>query len=99
MTKNNSNKPSGLVYISKNETENDKAPLFKGFINVTPELLEILNSAEPDSYGCVKLDVALWRDANKAGVLKGSATPPYKKNNEYKEQRRAPVASDNDGDF
>lgn len=87
----NNKKVSGLVYISKNASDNEKAPLMKGFINITPELLEVLNSLEPDSYGSVKLEVALWKDQEKQGVLKGSATPPFKKESDYSKAKKQPV--------
>ncbi len=88
---------SGLVYIKKNNSDNEKAPLFKGFISVPLELVSILAGLEPDSYGNVKLDIALWKNNEQPGVLKGNATLPYKKDDS--KQARKPVAASEDEDF
>lgn len=70
----------GYIYLRKPDSTNSKAPFVKGFISISVELAQQLANSEPDSYGCVKLDVSVWKDEEKPGVLSGAVTPPYKKN-------------------
>lgn len=86
-------KLSGYVLVSKNDgaLKNDKAPQLKGFISISPELLEALKQTTPDKFGNYKLELALWR---KESRLQGSAKLPY-----VKPSQKPAVMDDNDTDI
>ena len=79
-------KTDSFVYLKRTSTENPKAPFVKGFISFTPELLRELLSQEPDSYGRVKLDIALW--TKEQGVLQGSGELPKQREQAQPKQTR-----------
>ena len=71
----------GFVWIKRNESENEKAPFFKGFVNITEEMLEALNEREPDENGNLKVQIAIWRKLDEdgdpvKGVFQGRAEVP-----------------------
>lgn len=78
------NNGNGYAWIKRNNSDNEKAPYFKGFIRLTPELIEYINEAETDDDGNVKLEMSLWR---KEDSVSGSLTIPYN----AKKQQAAPV--------
>lgn len=80
--KNNDN---GFAYIKRNNSENEKAPYFKGFIRLTPALIEYINEAETDDDGNVKLEMSLWRKDDSSS---GSVSIPY---NATKKENKAPA--------
>lgn len=73
MAYDNSN---GFAFISRNQSDNEKAPYFKGFIKLSPQLIEYIKEAETDTDGNIKLEMSLWRKENGCS---GSVTQPYVK--------------------
>lgn len=91
---------TGTAYLRRNESDKPNAPYVKGFVSITPELLEALSNLEPDEYGTVKLEVALWASQDQAGVLKGTAQLPYNvRKNTGDSAPKKPVQSSNDVEF
>ncbi|AGR48549.1 hypothetical protein A4L_22 [Anabaena phage A-4L] len=66
-----------LAWVRENEKYEvgGRQPIFKGFVNISREQIELLLANETDDKGCVKLDIALWEDGERPGVFKGSAQP------------------------
>jgi hypothetical protein len=80
----------GFVYLRRNEKfePDGKQPFLKGFINISPELLESLQKTEQDKFGNYKLEAAVWK-GDDPEVLRGKAQLPYAR----KEEEEKPQAS------
>lgn len=77
------NNYEGFVYLRKHERYEvgAKYPFLRGFINISPDILEQLQAQEPDKFGNYKLEVAVWK-GDDPEVLKGNAQLPYRKEEE-----------------
>ncbi len=90
---------TGTAYLKRNQSDSPKAPYIKGFVSITPELLQALSNLEPDDYGTVKLELALWSNEEQPGVLKGTAQLPYSVRKNGDTAPKKPVQSSNDVEF
>ena len=93
MTYNN-NPMVGSAFIKRNVVPNEKAPIMKGFVSVSRELLEALLDSEADDRGNVKLEVSLWRNKNHDDAVSGTVQLPYKKREPQQQQQSKPRVID-----
>jgi hypothetical protein len=72
MARRKDNDGKGFVWLKTNVSDNEKAPFLKGFVNITEEMLELLNEAEADENGNIKVQLAIWKKLDEDGdVVRG----------------------------
>lgn len=72
------------------QSENERAPVYRGTVEVTPELMEYLAKQFDAGNEKAVVDVSLWRNESeheKAPLLKGSVTEP--KPREEREEKKS----------
>ena len=75
------------ISLWRSRSENEKAPVYRGVIQVTEELLEYLQKQFDDANrdeDFVTIEVSIWKNNSeheKAPLLKGNVEPPRERDN------------------